>query len=95
MILFTGSFFFINEQTSQQTIQPVPTQRETPLSETEREKIARLLEIAEVHIEVGRLSEPPGSNAYEAYKMVLDIDPSNQQAQIAIKEIDQLNAEQE
>ena len=54
-----------------------------------QEKVDHLLQVAEVHIEVGRLTEPQGSNAYEAYKMVLEIDPDNRQAAEGLRWIDQ------
>ena len=51
------------------------------LTRQEQEKIARLLEVADIHFIVGRIIDPPGSNAYEAYRQVLEINPSNPQAQ--------------
>ncbi len=54
-----------------------------------QEKVDRLLLVAEVHMEVGRLTEPQGSNAYEAYKLVLEIDPDNQQATEGLRWIEQ------
>jgi serine/threonine protein kinase len=54
-----------------------------------QEKVDRLLQVAEVHMEVGRLTEPQGSNAYEAYKLVLDIDPDNRQAEEGLHRIEQ------
>lgn len=43
-------------------------------------KINDLLDVARAHFMVGRLVSPQGSNAYEAYQLVLDLDPENQQA---------------
>lgn len=46
------------------------------LSQEDLEKIDRLMEIAELHFTVERLTEPIGSNALFSYKEILDIDPS-------------------
>jgi serine/threonine protein kinase len=54
-----------------------------------QEKVDRLLQVAEVHMEVGRLTEPQGSNAYEAFKLVLEIDPDNRQAAEGLRRIEQ------
>jgi serine/threonine-protein kinase PpkA len=54
-----------------------------------QEKVDRLLKVAEVHMEVGRLTEPKGSNAYEAFKLVLEIDPNNRQAEEGLRQIEQ------
>jgi serine/threonine protein kinase len=54
-----------------------------------QEKVDRLLQVAEVHMEVGRLTEPQGSNAYEAFKLVLEIDPNNRQAAEGLRRIEQ------
>ncbi len=39
-----------------------------------------MLEVAEVHMMVGRLLNPPGSNALDEYKKVLELNPYNRQA---------------
>ena len=57
------------------------------LSHEQQDKISRLLEVAEVHLMVGRITEPPGSNAYDAYKQVLEIDPNNPQAKAGLFKI--------
>ena len=46
----------------------------------ESERISRILAAAELHMRVGRLTEPEGSNAYVAYSEVLRLDPDNPQA---------------
>lgn len=43
-------------------------------------KIARILKVAKAHMLVERLVAPQGSNAYDAYQLVLDMDPRNQTA---------------
>ncbi len=37
---------------------------------------------------VGRLRNPVGSNAFEAYSLVLELDPGNREAKEALAEID-------
>lgn len=43
-------------------------------------KVEQMLEVAEVHMMVGRLLNPPGSNALDEYKKVLELNPYNRQA---------------
>lgn len=50
-------------------------------------KVDVLLELGDTHLEVGFLTQPPGSNAYESYKQVLELDPENQPAKTGIKQI--------
>jgi serine/threonine protein kinase len=50
------------------------------LDSIRRAKVEDLLEVAEVHLLVGRLLEPPGSSAYDAYQQILDIHRHNKQA---------------
>jgi serine/threonine protein kinase len=59
----------------------------TSVSAEQQEKIARLLEAADVHLLIGRYTEPPGSNAYDAYKQILKINPQNQQAKAGLVKI--------
>lgn len=59
----------------------------------EQRKVARLLEVAAAHMAVGRLTEPPGANAQEAYSMVLEIDPENQAAKQGLSRVERLAAE--
>lgn len=58
----------------------------------EKQKIGRLLEVAAAHLAVGRLTEPPGANAHEAYTMVLEIDPENETAKRGLSRIERLAA---
>jgi serine/threonine protein kinase len=60
------------------------------LTDVEKEKISRMIEIAEMHFLVGRLVEPRGSNALEAYNQVLSIDPGNRKALEGINEISEI-----
>jgi hypothetical protein len=57
------------------------------LSAEQQKKVERLLEAAEIHFMVKRITEPVGSNAYEAYKHVLEIDPTNVKARAGLKQI--------
>ena len=67
-----------------------PPQEEptSSLDPARQAKVARLLEIARAHTAIGRIREPSGSNAYEAYRMVLDIDPANREARNALTRIE-------
>jgi serine/threonine protein kinase len=57
------------------------------LTQEEEDKISRLLEAAEVHFMVGYITEPPGSNAYDAYKQVLKINPHDTRAKAGLVKI--------
>jgi len=57
------------------------------LSEEQKLAIKDLLELAQIHFEVGYLTAPSGSNALWAYKQVLEIDPYNQDALKGLKKI--------
>ena len=48
------------------------------------ERVGRLLDVAQMHMAVGRLCEPVGSNAYEAYALVIEMDPQNAGARSAL-----------
>lgn len=60
------------------------------LSEEMHDKVQRLLDSAQMHEVVGRYVAPPGSNALEAYQMVVEIDAANE---FAIEKIRRLEAE--
>lgn len=53
----------------------------TALSPEQQLRVKDLLELAQIHFEVGYLTAPAGSNALWAYRQILDIDPYNQEAQ--------------
>lgn len=57
------------------------------LSPAEQERAGRLLRIADIHLRVGRLILPEGSNAYAAYKMVLEVDPGNAEARRGLADV--------
>lgn len=52
-----------------------------------REEVEKWLDIAETHYSIGRLTDPPGNNALEAYWQVLDLDASNARAQQGLHDI--------
>lgn len=62
--------------------------RSRGLSPADQAKVDRLLGVAEAHAAIGRLIEPPGSNAYDAYKLVLQIDPDNARAKAGLRRIE-------
>ncbi len=61
---------------------------------SEKNKITRLLKVANAHKLVGRLVAPQGSNAYATYKIILSIDPSNTDAKQGLENINNLIFEQ-
>jgi len=50
------------------------------LSPKKAAKVAKLFKVAETYKRIGRLVSPAGSNAFDAYKIVLSIDPENEKA---------------
>lgn len=80
MVAAAGGGWFMSRST--ETV--APTVVEQPVApriapETQA-RVDNLLEVAKAHFMVGRLVSPQGSNAYEAYQMVLDLDPENEAA---------------
>jgi len=57
----------------------IPEKKEVTEPEDIR-KINRLLKAARAHLLVGRLVAPAGGNAYDAYQIVLEIDPYSREA---------------
>ena len=64
---------------------PPPIVQEITLEQ--QAKIKDLLEIADIHFDVGYLTAPTGSNALWAYREVLKIDPYNAKAIAGLKKI--------
>jgi serine/threonine protein kinase len=78
LVISIGSLL-LNRQND--SVQPDLILEETSILEpVRRAKVEDILEVAEVHLLVGRLLEPPGSSAYDAYQQVLDIHRHNKQA---------------
>lgn len=77
------------ENKTQDKVETVDNNRldDVELTESQR-KLNRLLSIARAHMAVGRLRNPVGSNAFEAYSLVLELDPGNREAKEALAEID-------
>tara|TARA_R110001599_G_scaffold185680_1_gene379922 strand:+ start:5725 stop:7092 length:1368 start_codon:yes stop_codon:yes gene_type:complete len=50
------------------------------LSPEKTAKIEKLYKVAETYKRIGRFVSPAGSNAFDAYKIILSIDPQNQKA---------------
>lgn len=66
---------------------PVPARPLSALDAETRKRVERLLTVAEAHMMVGRLTEPPGSNAYTAYQQVMDVHPDDAKAWKGYKDI--------
>lgn len=64
------------------------------LSEEKHDKIQRMLDAGQMHEIVGRFVAPPGSNALDAYRMVLDEDPANEFAKAAINRLTEKHGDQ-
>ena len=60
-----------------------------PLSPEKSAKLAKLFKVAETYKRIGRLVSPAGSNAFDAYQIILSIDPVNKTALAGISEIEQ------
>ena len=52
-------------------------------------KVDKLLKVAKVHQLQGRLVTPSGSSAYDAYRIVLDIDPGNTRAIAGLESLEE------
>jgi serine/threonine-protein kinase PpkA len=63
---------------------PPPASMLDPATQQEVEK---WLGIAQMHYDIGRLIEPPGTNALEAYQRVLELDANNAEARQGLTDI--------
>ena len=79
VLAILGGMWFKQKQDAR-FAQPVATAVGPVLDAEAQAKIERLLAAAEAHFKGGRLVSPQGNNAYEAYQMVLSVDPNNEQA---------------
>jgi serine/threonine protein kinase len=94
LILMTTAGIFALKQITPLTA-PVPTspfaslETDEPvvLTAEQKDKVNRLHEAAEIHYLVGRITTPTGSNAHDAYRHILDIDPRNAQARDGLLKI--------
>jgi len=57
------------------------------LSAEQKQKINDYIETADLYFSMGYLASPPGDSAYDQYKKILEIDPTNQAAITGIKKI--------
>ena len=83
---------WFKKQQDQRFAQPVAetqTQQSTgpAMSAEAQAKIERLLGVAEAHFKGGRLVSPQGSNAFEAFQLVLATDPQNARALQGIEDV--------
>jgi serine/threonine protein kinase len=86
LLLITIGSLIINGQNGE--IQPDVVLEETASLQPElRARIESILEVAEVHMLVGRLLEPPGSSAYDAYQQILTMHQHNKQAILGLRQI--------
>ncbi|MAR91414.1 MAG: serine/threonine-protein kinase [Pseudomonadota bacterium] len=75
LVLAVGVGMWVKQTRQQQLTAPAAELPAGALSAEEQAKIERLMAVAEAHFKVGRLVSPQGSNAFEAYQLVLQVDP--------------------
>ncbi|MFI0413358.1 MAG: hypothetical protein ACH255_04385, partial [Candidatus Thiodiazotropha sp.] len=93
LLVITIGSLLLNGQNGE--VQPEIVLQETTSLEPElRAKIESILEVAEVHMLVGRLLEPSGSSAYDAYQQILIMHRHNKQATQGLQQIGDYLAEQ-
>lgn len=86
LLLAVGGGMWFKQQQDARFVQP--TQAQLPVLDPDTQaKIERLLATAEAHFRGGRLVSPQGNNAYEAYQMVLAIDPNHSAALQGITDV--------
>ncbi|QYZ67410.1 MAG: serine/threonine protein kinase [Gammaproteobacteria bacterium (ex Lamellibrachia satsuma)] len=66
---------------------PEPEPKPGKLDAETQAKVERILEVAALHRMIGRHLEPKGSNAVEAYRAVLDLDPENRIAREGLDQV--------
>lgn len=86
LVLAIGGGMWFKQQQDARFAQPSTAQM--PVLDAEAQaKIERLLAVAEAHFKGGRLVSPQGNNAFEAYQMVLGVDPNNAQALQGVSDV--------
>ncbi len=65
----------------------VPAPDHTPNASHPSDKIAQLLETADAYMKRTFYTEPPGHNAFDVYRVVLELDPANAHAREQIRKI--------
>lgn len=77
-----------DQRFAQPVVETLPQQPAGPAMSAEAQaKIERLLGVAEAHFKGGRLVSPQGSNAFEAFQLVLATDPQNARALQGIEDV--------
>lgn len=85
LIVIVGSLLISGQNNG---VQPEGILEETSTLDPDlRERVENLLEVAEVHMMVGRMLEPPGSSAYDAYQQVLAMHQHNKQANQGLQQL--------
>jgi len=79
-LLLLGLFIILPRQPSENDLPVTPAVPFEALTQDKQEEILDLLEIADAHMMVQRYTDPPGSNAYIAYRKILELHPSNKLA---------------
>jgi serine/threonine-protein kinase len=64
------------------------------LTAEQAQKVQQHLKVARIHLLVGRLIFPAGSNAAHSYKLALDIDPENVEARSGLQNVEKQLIEQ-
>lgn len=77
----TGGYIKLSQETD--TLQD----KIIELTPKQQLQVKDLLELADIHFEVGYLTAPTGSNALWSYRKVLEIDPYNKEAKNGLKKI--------
>jgi len=85
-VVSAGYFFFVPDKIVEPDLfsNPLPA---AVLSQAQQQRISDIIEIAEVHMMVGRLVSPPGGNALDEYRKVLEIDAYNRNTIAGLSEL--------
>lgn len=75
-------------------VDPLAEKVIAPLTPEQELKVKDLLELAQIHYDVGFITAPSGSNALWAYRQVLEIDPYNKPAKAGLEKIADLCEQQ-
>jgi len=79
-LLLVGGYFVWQSAVPNGWLEGVMPHERKVLTTQEQKKVADLLGVGRAHLIVGRLLTPEGSSAYDAYTLVLEIDPGNADA---------------
>ncbi|MCL7423368.1 MAG: protein kinase [Methylobacter sp.] len=70
-----------------EAVELAPEPEVVELTPEQQLQVKNLLELAQIHFEVGYITAPSGSNALWTYRQALSIDPDNQEAQQGLEKI--------